>query len=391
MLAKGAYLPDICKYDVLSITPVKISRIETIPVSVPIRTAVAISSSLGSHLFSPFLMVRVHTDEGLTGLGEVSCTALWSGEDHATAARLIGEYLEPALVGQNPLDIEADVRIMRRTLANNPFTKAGVELALWDLLGKASGLPLYRLLGGMVREVVPLKFSISGASPNRAAELARWAVNQGFRTMKVKVAVGNEDLQRVQAVRDVIGTEIRLGVDANGGWSVREAIYSLRQMAPYNIYFAEQPVAPLDLAWMAEVRRQSELPVIADESLYSLQDAMALARLSAADIFSIYIGKSGLTGARKIAAVAEAAGLACTIGSNMELGVATAAMIHLALSTPAIDAETVPCDILSHLFYDTNLLTEPLPVSGAEARAPQKPGLGVELDEESLRRYRVDI
>jgi L-alanine-DL-glutamate epimerase-like enolase superfamily enzyme len=118
---------------------------------------------------------------------------------------------------------------------------------------------------------------------------------------------------------------------------------------------------------------------------------MALARSGAADMFSIYVGKSGLTSARKIAAVAEAAGLICTIGSNMELGVATAAMIHLAISTPAIDAETIPCDILSHLFYDTNLLTQSLPVSGAEARAPQGPGLGVELDEASLKRYRVDV
>jgi L-alanine-DL-glutamate epimerase-like enolase superfamily enzyme len=106
-------------------------------------------------------------------------------------------------------------------------------------------------------------------------------------------------------------------------------------------------------------------------------------------MFSLYVGKSGITTARKIAAVAEAAGLICTIGSNMELGVATAAMIHLAIATPAIDAETVPCDILSHLFYETNLLTEALPVKDAEAWAPQKPGLGVEFDEDSLKKYRV--
>jgi muconate cycloisomerase len=209
--------------------------------------------------------------------------------------------------------------------------------------------------------------------------------------MKVKVAMGSEDVARVRAIREAIGDDIRLGVDANGGWSPREAVQSLRQMLPYRIYFAEQPVAPLDIDWMADVRRQTELPVMADESLYSLQDAMALARSSAADMFSLYIGKSGLTAARKIAAVAESAGLICTIGSNMELGVAQAAMIHLAIATPAIDAEAIPCDILSHLFYDTNLLTEPLPVSGAEARAPQKPGLGVELDEASIRRYRVDV
>jgi L-alanine-DL-glutamate epimerase-like enolase superfamily enzyme len=370
---------------------VKIRQIETIPVSVPIRPDVAITSSLGSHTHSPFLILKVHTDEGLIGVGEVSSTARWSGEDHATAQRVIREYLSPALTGEEALDIEAAVRKMGRALAGNPFTKAGVELALWDILGKAANLPLYRLLGGAVRDVVPLKFSISGASPSKAAELARWAVERGFKTMKVKVAMGPDDVARVRAVREAIGDEIRLGVDANGGWSPREAVQALRQMMPYRIYFAEQPVPPLDVQWMADVRRQTELPVMADESLYSLQDAMALARSGAADMFSIYVGKSGLTSARKIAAVAEAAGLICTIGSNMELGVATAAMIHLAISTPAIDAETIPCDILSHLFYDTNLLTQPLPVSGAEARAPQGPGLGVELDEANLKRYRVDV
>ncbi|HMJ61814.1 MAG TPA: mandelate racemase/muconate lactonizing enzyme family protein [Bryobacteraceae bacterium] len=246
----------------------KIRQIETIPVSVPIRPDVAITSSLGSHTHSPFLLLKVHTDEGLIGVGEVSSTARWSGEDHATAQRVIREYLVPALVGQEALDIEAAVRKMGRALAGNPFTKAGVELALWDILGKAANLPLYRLLGGAVREVVPLKFSISGASPSKAAELARWAAERGFKTMKVKVAMGPDDVARVRAVREAIGDDIRLGVDANGGWSPREAVQALRQMMPYRIFFAEQPVPPLDVQWMADVRRQTELPVMADESLY---------------------------------------------------------------------------------------------------------------------------
>jgi muconate cycloisomerase len=196
-------------------------------------------------------------------------------------------------------------------------------------------------------------------------------------------------MERVAAVREAIGPDVRLGVDANGGWSAREAIHALRSMEKFHIFFAEQPVAPVDISWMADVRRQVSMPVIADESVYSLQDAMALARASAADMFSLYVGKSGLTTARKIAAVAEAAGLVCTIGSNMELGVATAAMIHLAVSTPAIAPETIPCDILSHLFYETNLLTKSLPVHGAEARAPEEPGLGVELDEDLVRKYQI--
>src|SRR5205085_2897738 len=141
--------------------------------------------------------------------------------------------------------------------------------------------------------------------------------------------------------------------------------------------------------WLAEVRSRVDLPVIADESLYTPQDAVALVRAGAADVLSVYVGKSsGIASARRIAAVAEAAGLGCTIGSNLEMGIGSAAMIHLAMATPAF-SEDWPCDIIGPLFYADDLLKEPLAIAGGEARPPQGPGLGVELDEEKVRRYRV--
>lgn len=167
-------------------------------------------------------------------------------------------------------------------------------MALWDILGKCANLPLYRLLGGAVPEWVPTKWSVSGVEPSRAAEIAAWAVEQGFRSMKVKVGLDPEqDLARVRAVRAAVGPDVPLGVDANGGWSVHEAVEMVRRIREFDIHFVEQPVAPLDVAWMVEVRRRIELPVLADESVYSLQDAMALARAGAADLFSIYVGKAG--------------------------------------------------------------------------------------------------
>src|SRR6476660_114587 len=122
----------------------KITRIECIPVDVPIVPEFQITGSLGSHVHSPFLLVRVHTDEGLVGLGEVSCTPGWSGEDQVTAAHVIREYLAPRLVGEDPTEVERLSAIIRGGVANNPFTKAGLEIALWDLLGKSVGLPVYR-------------------------------------------------------------------------------------------------------------------------------------------------------------------------------------------------------------------------------------------------------
>ncbi|HXF61767.1 MAG TPA: enolase C-terminal domain-like protein [Caldilineaceae bacterium] len=369
----------------------KITQIETIPVQVPINPKRAIRSGRGAHTVSPFLLVKVYTDEGVVGLGEVSCTAGWSGEDQLTAARMIEGYLAPALIGQDPTQIERLTLLMRRTIAANFFTKSALEMALWDILGKVAGLPVYRLLGGAVRDAVTTKFSVSGLPAAQAAELAAWAVEQGFRAMKVKVGIQpDEDVARVRAVRAAVGPDVRLGVDANGGWSPRVAIQTIPRLYDYNIFFVEQPVPDLDIAWLADVRRHVSVPVMADESVYSLQDAMAIVRAGAADVLSVYVGKGGGIGpARKMAAVAEAAGLACTIGSNLELGIASAAMIHLGMATPAIAAEEFPCDILSPFFYEADLLVEPLPIQAGQARPLEKPGLGVELDEKQVAKFRV--
>jgi muconate cycloisomerase len=191
-------------------------------------------------------------------------------------------------------------------------------------------------------------------------------------------------------VRRAIGPDVRLGVDANGGWSPRVAIQTIRRLMEFDVFFAEQPVPALDVAWLADVRAAVEVPVMADESVYTLQDAMAVVRANAADVLSVYVGKGGGIGpARKIAAVAEAAGLTCTVGSNLELGIACAAMIHLAMATPGIGAEEFPCDILGPFFYEADLLAEPLPIAAGSARPFERPGLGVELDEEQVERFRV--
>ncbi len=369
----------------------KITRVETIPVQIPIHPERAIRGSLGAHTVSPFLLVKIHTDEGLVGLGEVSCTPLWSGEDQVTAAHFISEHLAPVLLGEDPLQIERLSAKCRQRLAANPFTKAGLEMALWDIVGKAAGMPLYRLWGGPVREFVSTKFSVSGLEPGKAAALAAWAVEKGFRTMKVKVGIDpEEDVARVRAVREAIGPKVRLGVDANGGWSPRVAVQTIRRMYEFGIYFAEQPVPPVDPAWMADVRSQVNIPIMADESVNTAQDAMSLARAGAADVFSVYVGKGGgVNSARKIAAVAEAAGLVCTVGSNLEMGVASSMMIHLAMATPAIAAEQFPCDIHSQLLYEGDLLAEPLPIQPGKASPFERPGLGVELDERKVEHYRV--
>jgi muconate cycloisomerase len=200
--------------------------------------------------------------------------------------------------------------------------------------------------------------SVSGVEPARAAELATWAMNRGLRALKVKVGIEPEgDVARVKAVRQAIGPRIPLGVDANGGWTQRAAVAIIRRLVDEcGIYFAEQPVPPVDVE---------------------------------SDVLSVYVGKGGIGPARKIAAVAEAAGLTCTVGSNLELGIASAAMAHLAAATFAIGAEEFPCDILGPLAYEHTLVAEPLDVRDGTVKPPDGPGLGVELEESAVARYRA--
>jgi L-alanine-DL-glutamate epimerase-like enolase superfamily enzyme len=372
--------------------PLKITHLETIPIRVPLKPEFAIRSGRGgAHTVSPFLLVKVHTDEGLTGIGEASCTPRWSGEDQVTGAHLIHAYLAPLLVGQNPLEVELLSQKFRLAFAANYFTKSAVEMALWDLAGKAAGQPVYQLLGGAVRTVIPTKWSVSGVVPEKAADIARWAVGQGFNAMKVKVGLEpDSDVARVAAVREVIGAGVKLGVDANGGWTPEIALKTIERLYSQELYFAEQPIAPEEVTQMAELRRKLRVPVIADESLYGLQDARVLAALQAADVLSIYVGKAGGIGpAKKIAEFAASAGLKCTVGSNLELGVGSAAMVHLAISVPGIAAEEYPCDIIGPLFYEDDIVREPQPIVPGTARVNGRPGLGVELDEEKVEKYRV--
>lgn len=370
----------------------KITRIETIPIRVPLKPEFAIRSGRGgAHTESPFLLVKVHTDEGIVGIGEASCTPRWSGEDQFTGAHLIQAYLEPLLVGEDPTDVEELEKKFRLAFAGNYFTKGAVEMALWDIAGKVEGLPLYEMLGGKVREFVPTKWSVSGVEPEKAADIARWAVTQGFKAMKVKVGIEPEgDVARVKAVREAVGPDIKLGVDANGGWALNAAIATVRRLEAFGIGFVEQPVSPEQPEHLAEVRRSIGLPVIADESVFTARDARGLAGLQAADVFSIYVGKAGgISEALRLAQVAMSRNLKCTVGSNLELGVGSAAMVHFALASRGVAAEEFPCDIIGPLYYEDDVVREPLPIKPGEARANEKPGLGVELDAEKVERYRV--
>ena len=366
----------------------EITRVETIPVEVPLKEGLTTKTAGGEHVVSPYVVVRVHTDAGLVGLGEATLSPRWSGETSPGCVAAIEGLIGPAITGQDPIAITALRRTIDGTIRHNPFAKAAVEMALWDIAGKAAGQPVYQLLGGKVKDELPMKMVVGAFPVDQAVALAQRFLDWGATCLKVKVGLDpTTDIARVHAVREAAGPDIPIGIDANQGWDLATARRCLADMG--DLLFAEQPVPTTDPRDLARLRGDTRIPIMADESVFTLQDARRLTELGACDVLSVYPGKhAGIAATREIAHVARAAGVVCSMGSNLELGIATAAMLHLAAAEPSLDDARYPGDYLGPLYHQADLLKEPLQLGPSVARVPDGPGLGVELDEDQLERYR---
>ncbi len=369
----------------------KITAIEAIPVRVPLKAGMTTRTAHGDHVTSDYVIVRVHTAEGLVGLGEATVAARWSGETSRSCVAAIEELIGPALVGSDPRRVNHLRARMDRELKLNPFTKAAVEMALWDLTGKAAGVPVYQLLGGQVRETIPTKMMIGAFDIPHVLRLAEQFLAWGSRCLKVKVGIDLEgDAARVSAVRKLAGPDIPITIDSNCGWNVTTARLALERLRPLNLLVAEQPIAPGDTTSMAYLREVGGIPIMADESVFTLSDAWNVLGAHAADVISVYPGKNGgIAASIEIVHAAQAAGIACHVGSNLELGIGSAAMLHLACAVANIDSETYPADILGPHYHEADLLRTPLSLGPEGAKVPEGPGLGVEIDEAQLQRFRV--
>jgi muconate cycloisomerase len=368
----------------------KITRLEPIPINVPLKPGLTTKTSHGEHVDSPYVIVRVHTDEGLVGLGEATLAPRWSGETSPGCVAAIEGLIAPALIGEDPTQVSLLRRKMDGVIRLNPFTKAAIEMALWDLAGKSAGVPVYQLLGGKVRDEMPIKVVVGAFDVPKAVDLAKQFLDWGVTCLKVKVGLDPEqDIKRVQAVRELAGPEIPIGIDANCGWSVPQATRMLKRLAEFDILFAEQPIPTADRSELAALRRQTDIPIMADESVFTLNDAWHLTAERAVDILSVYPGKhGGLQATVEITHVAKAAGIVCSMGSNLELGIGTAAMLHVGAAAASIASEQYPGDFIGPLYHAADMLETPLALGPESANVPDGPGLGVELDEEQLERYR---
>ncbi|MDD8014724.1 MAG: dipeptide epimerase [Acidobacteriota bacterium] len=353
----------------LRISDVEIFRFD-LPLDQPFRI------SIGTMNAANDVLVRVKTDAGLAGVGEACPFPPITGETQETNLSM-AKSIREMIVGKDPLAIEAILKEIGTILHTNPSIVAAYDMALLDILGKAAGLPLFRLLGG---DRTSLETDITAGldTPENMARRCRGFIEEGYRIIKIKV--GQEpalDVARLEAVREAVGPGIPLRIDANQGWTTPQAITALRRMEKIGIEFVEQPVAAWDLAGMWAVRAESPIAVMADESLFLPADALKLVKAEACDYFNIKLMKSGgITNSLKISHVAESANIRCMVGCMLESRVALTAAAHLA----AARSNIIFADLDGNSEHKVDPVIGGIGVKGGTITLPEKPGLGLDVD-----------
>lgn len=359
----------------------KIVDLRTTPVRVPLRVPAKWSG--GTRLTAPAVLVELITDEGLVGLGE--CV----GPTLPTIHTVLERELRPFLVGADPMRHELLLHQMEELTVNYAsiasYAIAGVDIALWDLKGKALNTSVANLLGGVYRETTNWMGYLFIEEPSVNAEQALAYVNQGYDTLKIKVGRDvDQDVARLKAIRDAVGWDAHLRVDANMAWSRTTAVRAINRLSEFRIQYCEQPIPWYDVEGMASVAKQVSVPLAADEGITSVRDALALIQAQAVEVFILYVSEAGgLTRARDIAHLADMAGVACVTGTWAELGVGTAAAAHLVGSSRNFQM----ANDTHYSMQDDDILSPMLPLKGGKMPLPTGPGLGVELDPEKVERY----
>lgn len=376
----------------------KITKVECIPVSLNFVKPVVMSGGVEAR--SNVVVVKIYTDEAITGIGESGGTSPWyMGESQDSIMHNVINVISPSiLLGEDPFNIERIVARMDRALKVNNQAKAVVDYALHDIMGKALGVPVYKLLGGLSNEKIPLGFVMSsGTADEVAAEGAR-LVKAGFRCLKLKVGARTEeeDLDTIKTLRETVGSQIKIMIDANGGWHYHQALRFLSRVSRYDIFISEQPVPWWDMDSLARLRRKVDVPIFADESAAELNDLIKLIQRDAVDGFFLKIPKAGgILKAQKWVAIAQAAGLSVMCGCMIDSGIGAAASAHFLAATEwmgRIEQETIGplhlydiTDSVSHPPDNDLAVTLPRYENGF-LYPPDKPGLGVELNNTAVSR-----
>jgi len=366
----------------------KITEIRTWPITLTVRPEFVIVSSAGKHGVSRYVIVAAYADDGTIGWGEATVVPLWSGETQGGSLALIRDYFAPLLKDRDIDDFESMLAELDASVLDNHFTKAAIEMALLDLLGKKQKQAIFEMLGGAVNPMeIPIKFSIGLREPENAAAIAAEKVRQGFTAIKLKVGPDPEkDLLRMRLVREAVGENVKLNIDTNGGWSVEEAIREIPRYEEFKLDYVEQPTPRWDIEGMAKVRAATGAKIMADESVFTFWQAEQVIAKRAADLISIYPGKNGgILKSQKICKLAEDAGIGCHLGSNLEWDIGTAAMCHLAAACANVQVGKFPVDILGPLYYSVHPRQKPIHFQNGCVITPNSPGLGIEIEPDEIQ------
>ena len=362
-----------------------IRSIEIFGVSLPLLRPFVVSYDSYTHL--PSIVVRIETDNGMVGYGEAVPDEHVTGETYGSTLDVLRTHLAPALLGENPLHLERIHEKMNNSIYGVPSAKAALDIACHDLIGKLTGQPLYRLLGGPAHAELKVPYVMSIGEPNQMAEEAKQAVLEGYSELKIKIGrEADEDVERVRAVRSAVGSGIRLRVDVNQGWRhVTTALYALKQMEELNIDWIEQPILADDIDGLAEIRRKTRIPVMIDEGLHGSKELRQVIAQKAADLINIKLMKcGGIYPAVKLIHQAEMAGIRAQIGSMVESSVATAAGAHLSLAKK---------NVISNEMVGPRMFAKDigaLAYQGEKILLTEAPGLGVAVDDQLLREWGKD-
>jgi L-alanine-DL-glutamate epimerase-like enolase superfamily enzyme len=352
----------------------RIGRVEIIESAMP-KEDPSWRFALGGSPVSEGFVLRVEADDGTEGYGY--CASAFHYGISVGGLRDALTSFAQRLEGRDPFDREAILDELDHVLHQNYQAKAAVDIALHDLAARALGVPVYQLIGGLVREAMPVLRIVALKEPEEMALNAQKLVDQGYQYLKVKIGGDRrEDVARVAAIRRQVGPDVHITLDANQSYGPKEAIRAIRQLEEYDIDLVEQPVRADDFDGLAAVTRATETIIEADESAKSLSDVFRLLQMRAADSISIKLMKlGGIRNAKLAAGMCQAAGVRCRVGAAVGSRIVNAACVHYVASTPNVG---YACEVgeFARLLNDP---AEGLEIQGGVLRVPHGPGLGVSV------------
>ena len=383
---------DVPRTDFGADLSVKIREIETIPLHLPFGSPFQISAATRD--FLEVLIVRIHTDQGVYGIGE---TQAWrrpgSAEPLPNLMRSIHDQFAPLLIGRSPFEVNAVMHDLNACMYNSLYAQAAIGDALYDLIGKFLNVPIHTLLGGKCRDRVRVGAVLS-MKPTVEALLdsAQGFYDRGFRHLGLKIGIDPAaDLRNAAALREQFGDDIVLRVDANAGMNFDAAQRLLRKLEPYDIDAAEQPIAIWDIDGMAEQARTVDMPIMADESVSTDHSLLEVIRKRAATVVQTKTAKNGgIHYIRKLWALAKAAGMRIYPVNHPSTSVATSAVAQMCAASPEPVMEGVFAVGVSGALAD-DIVENPIRPIDGEIPVLDGPGFGVTLDEDKLEKYRIEI